>query len=278
MKIRKVVKTAKKHYLFFLFILGVLFVGTFIVSKALFSKPTYVYVKVKMGQGLWWASTAKPNIWYASSFKKGDIKYSISGRPEAQIVSVKKYPSLTPSWISNQYDVYVVLKLAAGSNRKTGEYSFNRGVLSVGSSFSLQFPRAELTGTIVDLSPSQFRESYIEKDVYLIYQGGYNKDFSYRYDSIKVGSTYSDGEDEVVRIMEKSLEKNIWPVANNFTGEIYEREIESTQNIIVKIRVKLKEKPEGLFYGEDYKVVPNASVPFATDDYYFENFQIRKIE
>lgn len=278
MKIRKVVKTARKHYLFLLFAAGILFVGLFIVSKAIFSKPTYVYVKVKVGQGLWWATTARPNNWYAQSIRIGDIKVDLQGRPEAQIKSVKRYPSPTIIWLSNQYDVYVTLLLKAGLNKKTGAYSYNRGQLSIGSPIAIQFPKTELTGTVIDVNDKPFSEKIVEKIVYLVYQSGYNEDFPYRYDGIRVGDTYNDGSGTVFEVLDKSLEKNIWPIANNLTGEIYEREITSTQNIVVKARVKLVQKEGGVFYGEDYKLTVNASIPFYTDNYYFENFQIRKIE
>ena len=89
---------------------------------------------------------------------------------------------------------------------------------------------------------------------------------------------YNDGSGIVFEVMNKGLEKNIWPVANNFTGDIYKREITSTQNIVVKAKIKLIQKESGLFYGEDYRLAVNASIPFYTDNYYFENFQIRKIE
>lgn len=278
MKLSKISKALRKNFFIPLFLVGILFVGIFLVGKSVFSQPSYVYVKVKVGQGLWWASTAKPNIWYASSIKKGDIKYGLSGKPEVEVLSVRHYPSPTPNWVSNQYDVYVTLKIVASGNKKTGEYSYNRSALMVGSPISLQFPQVDLTGTVTDISANPIEEKYIAKTIYLIYQGGFNKDFSYRYDNIRIGSKYNDGVEDVVEVLEKNLEKNIWPVANNLTGEIYEREIESTQNIVVKVKVKLKETPEGLFYGEDYKITSNASVPFSTEDYFFENFQIRKIE
>jgi len=278
MKIRKAVKAAKKHYLLLLITASVLFVGVFIVSKAVFSKPTYVYVKVKVGQGLWWAATARPNNWYAQSIRIGDTKIDLQGRPEAQIKSVKRYPSPTITWLSNQYDVYVTLLLKAGINKKTGAYSYNRGQLTIGSPIDIQFPKTNLTGTVIDVNDKPFSEKMVEKIVYLVYQGGYNEDFPYRYDNIRVGDVYNDGSGIVFEVMNKGLEKNIWPVANNFTGDIYKREITSTQNIVVKAKIKLIQKESGLFYGEDYRLAVNASIPFYTDNYYFENFQIRKIE
>jgi len=278
MKMRKVVKTAKKNYLFVIFALGIFIVGFYIVSKSVFSKPSYVYVKVKVGQGLWWAATTRPNNWYAQSIKVGDTKLGMGGKPDAHVLSVRRYPSPTITWLSNQYDVYVTLLLKSGLNKKTGGYSYNRGQLSIGSPIEVQFPKVDLTGTVIEISEKPFLDEFVYKTIYLVYQGGFNEDFPYRYNNIQIGGTYNDGTGIVFEVIDKALEKNIWPIANNLTGYVYEREITTTQNIVVKDKVKLLKKTSGLFYGEDYKVTVNASIPFYTDNYYFENFQIRKIE
>lgn len=264
----------RKNYIPIVLVICVLFVGVVVIARSLFAKPTYVYVKIKVGQGLWWAATAKPNIWMVNSMKKGDTKDDALGRTQAKLISIKKYPTI----INSQYDVYVTAVIKAGFNKKTGEYSFNRSSLSVGSPIDLQFPKIYLTGTVIGISPNPIKDSYVEKKLYLVSQGGYLKDFPYRYDAIKIGDVYFDGEQKVFEVIDKQLEKNIWSIGNSLTGTIYEGAVDTTQNIVVIANVKLLKKEDGFYFGEENRVNINSYIPFTTSDYYFESFHIRKIE
>ena len=60
----------KKNYFLVIFIAAVFLVISYIVYKTISSKPTYLYVKVKMNQGYWWASSTKPSLWFVDSLKK----------------------------------------------------------------------------------------------------------------------------------------------------------------------------------------------------------------
>lgn len=270
---KKIVKFLKKNYLLTLFISVVLFVGIIALFKLLTPNSTELYVKIKMGQGYWWANTTKPGSWYLNSFKKGDIYYGSIGKPQATIMDIRRYP-----YGYSQYDIFVTLKMKVESRGKNGPYSFNRTNLLIGAPIELEFPTSRLTGAIIELSKTPFKDNYVEKTVYLVNQGGYTKDFPYRYDSIKKGDKYSDGQDVVFEVLDKNLEKSIWTVTNNFNGEIYEREVETTQNIVVKVKAKFKQKDDGLYYGEENKLSLNTQLPFSTSNYFFENFYIRRIE
>ena len=278
MNLKKIIKFARKNYILTVFFSIILFVGFVAFSRIFFSKPTYVYARVQMGQGLWWAATAKPNSWLVASLKKGAVGRGLIGAPVSEILSIRYYPAWTPQWGSNQYDVYLTLRLRAGLNKRTGEYTFNRSSLSVGSPIELQFPQANVTGTVIELSPRPFQDKYVSKIVYLVNQGGYTKDFSIRYETIRVGDKYFDGENTVFEVLDKNLERNIWSIFNNLDTRIYEREIDTNQNIVLKARVLLKQKSDGLYYNENYKVTANAFIPFSTRDYFFENFVVRKVE
>lgn len=278
MNTKKLTRLLRKNYVIYAFILIAGFVLLVSGFRILFSKPTYVYARVQMGQGFWWAATAKPNSWFVASIKKGAVQKDLAGNPVSEILSVRYYPAWAPQWGSNQYDMYLTLRLKAGFNKRTGEYNFNRSSLSVGSPIELQFPQANVTGTVIELSPKPFQDKYVPKIVYLVNQSGYYKDFPYRYDSIKIGDKYFDGENTVFEVLDKRLEKNIWSVENNLTGTVYEQVVATNQNIEVKARVLLKQKSDGLYYNENYKVAPNAFIPFSTRDYFFENFVVRKVE
>src|SRR3989344_5717272 len=111
-------KTYKKNRPFSTYI--AFFVGIFILVviialvKVSTSKPDYLYVKVKLSQGLWWASTQKPSIWFINAIKKGEIEYNLLGKPAAEILEVRyysiPYSLLAPS--KDQFDIYATVKLA----------------------------------------------------------------------------------------------------------------------------------------------------------------------
>jgi len=264
----------RKNYFIPIFLLLTIFVGGYICYRLFFATPTYIYVRVKVGQGLWWANTLKPNTWMANAVKKGDMSYDTLGKTQAEIISVRKYPA----WTNGQFDVDVTLKLKTNKNGENGSYSFNRSPILVGSPIEIEFPKADITGTVTDIEEKPFKDIYVDKIVLLINQGGYNKDFPYRYDTIHVGDRYFDGKEYVFEILDKKLEKNIWTISNILDGSGYEQTIATTQNILVKAKIRVREVNNEFYYGGDYKVTSNASIPFSTSNFFFEGFTIRKIE
>lgn len=84
MFLKKIWKLAIGNYFISIFLAVIIFVGFVSVFKLFFTKPTYVYVKVKMGQGLWWASTAKPSLWFVKSLNKGETERDLMGNPTAR--------------------------------------------------------------------------------------------------------------------------------------------------------------------------------------------------
>ena len=271
--IKKLWRFSIDNYFISIFLACIAFVIFVSVYRLFAVKPTYVYVKVKMGQGLWWASTAKTPIWFVNSIKKGDTESGLTGNPSAKILSVRYYP-----WGgSNQYDVYLILKLRVTGNKKTG-YSFNRSTIGVGAPIDFEFPSVQFSGIIIDLSEKPFKEKFIEKTVYLAKGSGYYKDFPFPYENIIIGDKYFDGEDYVFEVLDKKLQKQIWTVANNLTGQLFEQEAETAQQIIVKAKIKVKEINKQLVYGEDQVVILNRSLNISTSRVSFGDYSIIGIE
>lgn len=270
---RKVIVQIKKNYLVFFFALIILFIGSVITYKIIYSKSEYMYVQVKVGEGYWWASTLKPSIWYVNAIRKGEKAQDLLGRTTAQIIAKRIYPT----WTNDQYDTYITMKLRVSYNAKTKEYSFENNTVSIGSPIEVQFPKADVTGTIIDLGAKPLSTNYVEKTVYLVDQGGYTKDFTFRYDGIKVGDSYFDGQDTVFTVLSKRLDKNIWTVTDN-NAQVYERDVYTTQNIVVKARIKVQKEADGYYFGKDYKLSNNASIPFSTPGFIFEGFVVREIQ
>ena len=57
---KKFIKFSRENYFIVIFGLIILFVGVVSAKKLFFTKPTFIYTKVKVGQGLWWAGGQKP--------------------------------------------------------------------------------------------------------------------------------------------------------------------------------------------------------------------------
>jgi hypothetical protein len=266
------------NYLFivFLFIGFCFFVGISLFYKSFGQKPNYLFVKVKVGQGLWWAATQKPEFWFVKSIKKGEKETDFAGRSQAEIVGVRYYPVLSDTSYS-RYDIFLNIKIRTTYDRKNNQYFFKRNAVSVGSPIEFEFSTINITGTVVEMSKDNIKTKYVEKTVYLYNYGAYKKDFPYLYDSIKIGDKYFDGEKEVFRVVDKELVEGIRLSSDNY-GRLYEQSTDVFQNILVKAVVKLTEKDGQLFYGEERALKIGDQFPFLTEGYNFEAFSIAKIE
>ncbi len=89
---KKLSKIAIENYFIMIFVAIVLFVGGVSAYKLFYTKATFVYAKVKLGQGLWWAGGQKPSSWLATSIKTGDVEKDLVGKPIAEVLAVRYYP------------------------------------------------------------------------------------------------------------------------------------------------------------------------------------------
>jgi len=247
----------KFKYLYFilLFVGAIGFVFLMSFYRLFLSKPNYVYAKVKVGQGLWWASTIKPPLWLVDSVKKGNVINTTKGMPDVEVLSVRYLPYFFPqinfSFV-NQYDVFLNLKVKVTGNKING-YSFQRSTLAVGAPIDLNFPSAQLSGTVIELSDKPIINDLIKKTILLTKKSVDLNEF----DSIKVGSNYFDGENEIIKIVDKS-----------FDGS----------NINLNVLFKLKKINDQLIFGEEEAIYNNKTINFIASDSIFYNFLIQKIE
>lgn len=281
MSFKKIRKFARKNYFITFFFAVVLFVGVVSLYKIFATKPTYVYTKVKLGQGLWWSSQIRPNIWLATSLKKGDKEYDLLGKPAAEILSVKYYPWYT----LDQFDVYLTVKLKTSYNKKTNKYLFKRNAVAVGSPIELELSSTQISGTVIDLSEKEFTDKYIEKTVYLTKKSAY----PWESDAIKVGDKYFDGENTVFEILGKSTSDKLSISADKFSISSY---IPVTENlelnypvipeekryIMVKAKILVKEKNNQFIFGEEQVVRPGKLFNLSTSSFAFNDFVVGKIE
>ena len=268
-RVKKSVIFIKRTYILSLFLALVILSGSFFIYKSFFSTSNFAYVKIKMDQGYY---TEKPSAWIINALD--NAKNSAANTNNTQIISEEHYPY----WQPDQMDIYVIAKLPANFNRNTGEYSYNHSTLSIGSPIQLHLRNLDISGTVIDLNNQPFKYKYVYKTVYLVDKGGYNKDFPYMYSSINIGDKYFDGSNTVFEVLDKSLEKNILGVQNNLNGQIYEQAVETTQNVVIKAKVRVRQASNQFIYGEVYELTNNNSIPFSTNNYFLSDFVIRNID
>lgn len=266
--LRHLWKFAIDNYFISIFLAAIAFVAIVSVFKLFFSKPTYVYAKVKVSQGLWWATTAKPNIWFVKAIKKGDVETDLVGKPVAEILSVRYYPW----WGSDQFDVYLALKLKASKNKKTGKYSFKRSTIGVASPIELEFPSVQLSATVTDISEKEFDDQYIDKVITLTKKYAY----PWEYDAIQAGDSYFDGTNTVFTILDKTATETR-TLTEDARGN-YPIDTEQKRYIIVKAKIKAHMINNQLFLGPEQKITLGRTINISTNNFTFTDYTVGKIE
>lgn len=249
------------------------FVAVVSFYKLFVKQENFVYARVKVSQGLWWASTQKPPNWLVQSLKEGMVERDLAGEPKTKLLSVRSYPYYS----SSQYDTYLDLKLKVSGRLKTGTVNFNRSTLAVGSPIELTFPKAEITGTVIELSSKPFVDNLKWQTITLIKHNGYQ----WEYDAISIGDFYHDGQEKVFEILDKQLSLN---PALGFEpyGSYSERSLVFSQTqpryiVTVKAKIKVDQNSSGPTYGFEQELKLGKGVNLSTNNFYFQDYQISSL-
>lgn len=262
--IKQLLPLARKNYLIILALICLAFVGVVSLYKTFLSKPVYVYAQVKVGQGLWWASTQRPSSWFIEAIEKAKTDKKASGST-ADILDVQYYP-----WYgTGQYDVFLTVKLKVAKSR-SGVYSYNRSTIGVGSPIDLEFRNVQFSGTITDLSPRPIKNSYVEKTVVLAKKGA----FPWEAEAIKVGDTYYNGETTTLKILDKQV-VDVYTASTDFYGN---SSADAKKYITVVVQLKGQMIDGQLVYYSDQIVTPGRSVSLATQNFIFNDYTVAKVE
>lgn len=264
---REVIKWGRANYILVLFGLFVLFVSIVGLLRLLSREHQYLYIKVKVSQGLWWASSQRPSVWYLQSIKKGDKEFSLTGRPIAEVIDVRSFPW----WSSDQFDVYLTLKLEAEKNERLHSYTYKREPLTIASPIDFDFPSTAINSTVIAISEQPFSEQYVERTVTLSKSAAY----LWEYDAILTGDIFSDGQETRAEIVSKSSapSSSLSRDQNNYSGIMEQR-----RNITVKMKMKLKEQKGEYFLGEDQDIKVGKAINIATQKFYFDQYIVENIE
>jgi hypothetical protein len=268
-KLKTISSFIKKNYFLLIFIGCVGFVGLVAFYKLFISKPTYVYVKVKVGQGMWWATTQKPSLWFVKAIEQAKEQKDLAGKPLVKVLNVSYYPY----YGSSQYDVYVTAKLKVSNVSGKGTYNFNRETIGVSSPIDFEFPTIQYSGTITEMSQQPIKESYIEKTIYLAKKYAY----PWEFDSIQVGDMLTNGNRTLFQITDKAKGETNEALVNE-TGKLISTDIETYQYIIIQAKVQLKKIDNQLIYGEEYSIAPGRSFGFTTNHISLNDYFVTKVE
>ena len=245
----------KKNYFLLIFAFLIVFVSFVSFYRLFNNKQTYIYVKVKLGQGLWWAATAEPPSWLINSIKKASDS---DNKLPVKVLRVQYYPYFT-SGVNNQfidqYNTYLTLKLKVTEGKNSNHYYFNRSIIAIGAPIDLELSDVQISGTVVSFSKKPINDQYIEKTIYLTKESP----FLWEYEAIKAGDYYFDGENKVFQVVNKEISEN---------GSV----------LTVKGKIKLKEVNNQLVFAEDKVIAPGKNINIITNHFSFNNYIVSRIE
>ena len=244
----------------------------FLGLKTFSGETDWVWAKVKVSQGLWWASTQKPPLWLPQAISKGDAEYNFFGSPVVQVEGIRSYPA-GDNESEDRFNTYLTLKVAAAYSPSQKKFTFKNTALAVGAPIELELGSSLVSGTVIGVSSSPFAENYVEKKVTLRKIPA----FAWEYSAIKAGDEFSDGEDVVFKV----LSKNILGYANvsKSIGENrYQTVPGSTFEIAVVASMKLKDIGSFLVFGEEKVIRPGAIFSVATPGFDYRDFEVVSVE
>jgi len=279
-KFKSVLIFFKKNYFLFIIVGCVGFVGIVAFYKLYISKPTYIYAKIKVGQGMWWASTQKLNLWYVKAIMKAKDQKDLTGKPIATMLDVIYYPFYVngvngqySGQYNGQYDVYVTLKLKVTRVGNMGSYNFNREALGVSSPIDLEFPTVQYSGTILEISEKPFKDVYEDKIIYF-----YKKNVRpWEYEQIQIGDTFKNGKEKVFEILSKEKGESNDVLLSDFE-KLVNWDTELYNYVKIRARMRVKKTENNFLYGEETVITSGRTVGIATENYMFDNFVIMKVE
>jgi len=259
-----------KKYYFILIIIGCVgFVGIVSTYKLYIQKPTYVYVKIRVGQGYWWSSTARPSLWYIRAIREAKEEKDLVGNTVAKILRVSYYPY----YGSSQFETFVTLQLKVSKVGHKGTYNFKRETIGVSGPIDLEFSNVQISGTIIALSDKPIVSRLTERTVYLTKKYAY----PWEYDEIKIGDYLNDGNGIVVEILDKA-KGDTNEVFVNEQGKLVNSESETYRYISLKVKLRGREEVGRFIYGEETIVTPGRGIGFITNGFVFNDYYVARVE
>lgn len=226
-----------------------------------------MYVKVKVGQGMWWASTLKPSKWLIKAIQDAKDKQDLTKIKKEKILDIVYYPAMA----NGQYEAYVTLQLKV-SKTATG-YSYNRETVGVGAPIDLELETVQFSGTVMALSNHPPLEQTESRIVYL------SKKYAYpwEYDQIHIGDSFSNGEEVVFEVLEKAKSDTNEVILSD-QGKFLSEATEPFKYIFLKAKIKTTKTNGQYSFGEEYLLIPGRVIPLVTQNFTYNDYVITKVE
>lgn len=269
-------KSPKNKFIYIGIFVAIILVTGFIAFTRKVAKPQdEVYVKIKLSQGLWWATSNNPPLWLAKSINPNDTEKDLFGNDIATVISRTYYPGDQVKY-PNQYDVYLSLKLATKKDSGTNKYRYKRSTLAVGSPISIDLSSTTVTGAIMAISKEPIEDKFETKKIVLYDQYGYYIDSPTTFNNIKIGDTYNDGMNTSFKIVSKYLGPRI-VAFSDVNGRSVINQLKVNQSTYVEAEIMVKELGGMYFYGEEQRVTPGSNLNILTNSQDFSRFTIVSI-
>ena len=245
----------------------------FLGLRQLSSKTNWVWAKVKVSQGLWWASTQKPPLWLPQAIGKGDGEYNLFGSPIVEVEEVRSYPA-GDNEKEDRFNIYLTVKVAADYSSSQKKFTFKNSALAVGAPIELELGNSLVSGTVIGVSSAPFEQKYVERKVTLRKIPA----FSWEYSAIKIGDEFSDGVDIVFKVLSKNILG--WANVSKSLGENRFQTLPggSTFEIAVTAKMKLRDVGGALIFGEEKLFRPGAVFSVATLNFDYRDFEVVSVE
>ncbi len=271
----RIILFIRKNILIAIILICIGFLGAVVLYRRFISKPTYIYAKVKVGQGYWWATTQMPSQWFLKAIQNGQEQKDITGTSIAKIVNV----SYIPYYGTNQYDVYVTTQLKVSRAGKTGAYDFNRETIGIGSPIDLEFSNVQFSGAIVDISEKPIMEQYVSKTVYLTKKSAQ----TWEFDAINIGDTFMNGNKVLFKVLDKSESLPSTVFMGNYeqlntVDQTFPLNSETYVYIVLKAKMLLKKDGDKLLFGEEQEISPGKAFGITTSGSSLNGYTITKVE
>lgn len=261
----------KQHYFLCILIVCIGFVGIIVAYKLFIQKPIYLYAKVKVGQGTWWANTQRPSLWYVNAIQQANEQKDLTGVPVAKILDISYYPYYGNG--PNQYDVYITVKIKVSRVGNMGTYSFNRETIGVSSPIDLEFPNVQFSGTIIALAGKPFKDIYVDKIVYL-----YKKNVNpWEFNQVQVGDSFSNGKERVFEVMSKERGETNEVLLSDLGKEMY-WDTEPYRYVQIKAKMRVKKVDGQYIFGEEYIISPGRNIPITLSNLTLNEYVVIKVD
>jgi len=240
--------------------------GLFLVALSFFlfffRKNIYLKATIKVtDDNVLYAYTNSPS-WFSFLFYKGISEKDGLGKTQAEVLDVLLYP-ISP----NTKAAYLTVKLKTVYDKRKNQYSFKGEPVLIGNPLKLNFENLAVEGLVIDVEgfPKQGKEIEVISDAQLLYESPVFPETQgvpdYIANAFSVGDKSHDSQKNVlVEILEKRV-VSADKVVTDDKGNLLVRKDPFRKDVFLKLRVRLKQINNELYFLDTLKFAIGQSIP-----------------